>query len=210
LQEGSPLPAFDFHCPLMSLPLAFKTDLHNIPSRIPYIRSDAARVAVWQQKLGARTSPRVGLVWSGSTAHWNDYNRSIALTQILPLIHESIEWISLQKDMSESDADLLASRADIRRFGDELTDFADTAALVELMDVIVTVDTSVAHLAGAMGKPVWILLPCNPDWRWLLDREDSVWYPTARLYRQSSIGDWTSALRRLREDLEKELGDHRY
>jgi ADP-heptose:LPS heptosyltransferase len=98
---------------------------------------------------------------------------------------------------------LLASRADVRHFGGELADFADTAALVELMDVVVTVDTSVAHLAGAMGKAVWILLPFNPDWRWLLDREDSVWYPSARLFRQPAIGDWASAIRRLCEELER-------
>jgi hypothetical protein len=206
LQEGSPLPAFDYHCPLMSLPLAFKTDLHNIPSsRIPYIRSDAARVAAWREKLGIRTKPRVGLVWSGSIAHKNDGNRSMALAEILPLVCDWAEWVSLQKDLSESDAALLASRADIRHVGGELKDFADTAALVELMDVVVTVDTSVAHLAGAMGRPVWILLPWNPDWRWLLDREDSVWYPTARLFRQPAIGDWAIPVRRLREELERQF-----
>ncbi len=202
LQEGNPLPAFDYHCPLMSLPLAFKTDLQNIPSSIPYIRSDPARVAAWREELGIRAKPRVGLAWSGSIAHKNDHNRSMALAEILPLVCDWAEWISLQKDVGESDAALLASRADLRHVGGELTDFADTAALVELMDVVVTVDTSVAHLAGAMGKPVWILLPCNPDWRWLLDREDSLWYPTARLFRQPAIGDWGSAIRRLREELE--------
>jgi tetratricopeptide (TPR) repeat protein len=203
LTEGSPLPAFDYQCPLPSLPLAFKTDLHNIPSRTPYIRSDAARVATWQKRLGIRTKPRVGLVWSGSAAHSNDRNRSIALAEILPPVSSWAEWISLQKDVRESDAALLASRADVRHLGSELEDFADTAALVELMDLVVTVDTSVAHLAGAMGKAVWILLPFNPDWRWLLDREDSVWYPAARLFRQPAIGDWASAIRCFREELER-------
>ena len=113
--------------------------------------------------------------------------------------------MSLQKSLSESDAELLASCPHVRHAGDALGDFADTAALVELMDVVVTVDTSVAHLAGAMGKPVWILLPCNPDWRWLLDRADSPWYPTARLFRQPAVGDWTAVVRRLREELGREF-----
>jgi len=203
LQEGSPLPAFDYHCPLMSLPLAFKTDLHSIPSGVPYLRSDAARVAAWRERFGARTRPRVGFVWSGSVLHRNDRNRSIALAEMLRMVSERVEWISLQKDVNESDATLLASRADVRHVGGELADFADTAAVVELMDVVVTVDTSVAHLAGAMAKPVWILLPSNPDWRWLLDREDSVWYPTARLFRQRVTGDWASAIRRLGDELER-------
>jgi tetratricopeptide (TPR) repeat protein len=205
LQGGSRLPSFDYHCPLMSLPLAFRTDLDNIPSRIPYIRSDAARVADWQQRLGIRTRPRVGLAWSGSTAHRNDRNRSIALAEMLSVVGDWGEWVSLQKDVNGSDAALLASRPDIRHVAADLQDFADSAALVELIDIVVTVDTSVAHLAGAMGKPVWILLPANPDWRWLLDREDSPWYPTARLFRQPALGDWASPLRRVREELERQF-----
>jgi len=123
----------------------------------------------------------------------------------LPLIGDWADWVSLQKGVADPDAALLVSRADVRHIGDELEDFADTAAVVELLDVVVTVDTSIAHLAGAMGKPVWILLPFNPDWRWLLDREDSVWYPTARLFRQPAMGDWASPIRRLREELERQF-----
>ncbi len=174
--RGAPLPAFDYHCPLMSLPLAFKTDLGNVPANIPYIRSDTARAVAWQAKLGEKRKPRVGVVWSGSKALRND-RRS------------------------------MASRADLRHVGGELEDFADTAALVELMDVVVTVDTSVTHVAGAMGKPVWILLPFNPhDWRWMLDREDSPWYPTARLFRQPANGDWASVIRRVDEELVRHFG----
>ena len=205
LAKGAVLPAFDCHCPLLSLPLAFKTDLHTIPAGVPYVRSDAARVGTWQDRLGSKTKPRVGVVWSGSTGHKNDHNRSLALAQMLPLLSDWAEVVSLQKEVRRTDADLLASRTDIRHFGDQLADFADTAALVELMDVVVTVDTSVTHLAGAMGKAVWILLPFNPDWRWLLDREDSVWYPTARLYRQPVIGDWASVMARVREQLEQQF-----
>src|SRR6266568_2916830 len=204
--RGAPLPAFDYHCPLMSLPLAFKTDLGNVPANIPYIRSDAARAVAWQAKLGEKRKPRVGVVWSGSKALRND-RRSMALADMLPLVRDWAEWVSLQKEVRESEAALLTSRADLRHVGGELEDFADTAAVIELMDVVVTVDTSVTHVAGAMGKPVWILLPFNPhDWRWMLDREDSPWYPTARLFRQPANGDWASVIRRVDEELVRHFG----
>lgn len=199
--RGSPLPLFDYHCPLMSLPLAFKTNLSNIPANIPYIRSDPTRVAAWQEKLGRKSKPRVGVAWSGSRSQRND-KRSMALTEMLPLVREWAEWVSLQKEVRDSDAALLASRPELRRLGGELKDFADTAALVELLDIVVTVDTSVAHVAGAMGKPVWILLPfTSHDWRWMLDREDSLWYPTARLFRQSANRDWAQVINRVNEEL---------
>ena len=201
LPKGAALPAFDYHCPLLSLPLAFKTALNSIPAGVPYIRSDPARVAAWQDALGAKSGPRVGLTWSGSATHKNDHNRSIPLSEMLPLVSGRAEWVSLQKDMRATDADVLASRTDIRHFGERVRDFADTAAFIELMDVVVTVDTGVAHLAGAMGKAVWILLPFNPDWRWLVDREDSPWYPTARLFRQPAIDDWASVIHRVRDAL---------
>jgi hypothetical protein len=145
-------------------------------------------------------------VWSGSSGHKNDHNRSLALAEMLPLVADWAEWVSLQKEVRKTDAGLLASRPDIHHLGEQLNDFADTAALVELIDVVVTADTSVAHLAGAMGKAVWILLPFNPDWRWLLDREDSPWYPTARLFRQPAIGDWSSVIDRVREELVQQFG----
>ena len=198
---GDPLPAFDYHCPLMSLPLAFKTDLTNIPASVPYLRSDPARLARWQAALGPRARPRIGLVWSGSMALKND-KRSMTLAELLPLARDWGEWVSLQKEVGEKDASLLASHPEIRHVGEELRDFADTAALIELMDVVVTVDTSVANLAGAMGKAVWVMLPFNPhDWRWMLEREDSIWYPTARLFRQPAEHDWASVVRRVDEEL---------
>ncbi len=203
--RGAPLPAFDYHCPLMSLPLAFKTDLRNIPASVPYIRGDPARVATWQAKLGTRGKSRVGLVWGGSAALRND-RRSMALSEMLPLVRGWAEWVSLQKEVRETDAALLQARADLIHFGEQLTDFGDTAALVELMDIVVTIDTSVANLAGAMGKPVWILLPWNPhDWRWMLDRADSPWYPTARLFRQSAAGDWASVVDQVGAELERQF-----
>jgi tetratricopeptide (TPR) repeat protein len=206
LSKGSPLPATDYHCPLLSLPLACKTDVPDIPADIPYLRSDPARVAVWRDALRNGAKPRIGLVWSGGTVHRNDHNRSIALSEMVPLLGEWAEWTSLQKEVRDADAPVLAAHPAIHHVGGQLQDFADTAALVELMDVVVTVDTSVAHLAGAMGKPVWILLPFNSDWRWLLDRDDSVWYPTARLFRQPVRGDWASVIRRVHAELERQFG----
>jgi tetratricopeptide (TPR) repeat protein len=205
LPTGAALPAFDYHCPLMSLPLAFKTDLSSIPASVPYIRSDPVRVAGWRGNLGRKTKPRVGLVWSGSTRLRND-KRSMRLTDVLPLLSDRAEWISLQKEVPEAESPLLRSQADLRHFGEELNDFADTAGLVELMDLIVTVDTSMANLAGAMGKAVWILIPFNPhDWRWMLDREDSAWYPTARLFRQPAPSDWAGVVARVSSELARWL-----
>ncbi|MGE0357484.1 MAG: tetratricopeptide repeat protein [Burkholderiales bacterium] len=194
LARGSPLPALDFHCPLMSLPLAFRTDVTDVPAAIPYLRADPARTAAWRERLGAAAGPRIGFAWSGSAGLKND-RRSMALTDLRPLFGPGADWCSLQKEVPEADAALLAGLAGVRDLGRGLGDFADTAALVAAMDLVVTVDTSLAHVAGALGKPVWILLPHVPhDWRWLRERTDSVWYPTARLFRQPAPGDWAGAI----------------
>jgi tetratricopeptide (TPR) repeat protein len=205
VSKGSTLPSFDFHCPLLSLPLAFKTDIDSIPVCERYIKSDAGRVAEWQTKLGIIIKPRVGLAWSGSTRHKNDVNRSIPLCDFVKLLPSEYNYLSLQKEVRDADTETLKSHPEILHFGEELKDFADTAALCELVDIIVSVDTSVAHLAGALGKPVWILLPFNPDWRWLRDRNDSPWYPTARLYRQDRVDDWEGVYARVKADLRKAL-----
>ena len=201
LARGAALPACDYHCPLLSLPLAFKTELNDIPLGIPYVASDAAHHAAWQSALGAKAKPRIGLAWSGRATHTNDRNRSMALAQLLPLLSADMEWISLQQEVRAADAPALAAHPEIRHYGDRLIDFADTAALVEQTDLVITVDSVVAHLAGAMGKPVWVLLPYNSDWRWLAEREDSPWYPTARLFRQQAIGDWAGVIRRIGAEL---------
>ncbi len=201
LAKGGTLPAFDYHCPLPSLPLAFHTRLETIPAQEKYIYSDEVRVAAWQNKLGQRVKPRIGLVWSGSAGHRNDRNRSIPLADFVKLLSAGMEFISLQRDVRPADGKLLLARKDIAHFGDDLADFADTAALIELVDLVITIDTSVAHLAGAMGKAVWILLPFNSDFRWLLDRDDSPWYPSARLFRQPAMGDWDSVLTRVKREL---------
>jgi len=201
--KGNPLPSFDYHCPLLSLPLAFKTNINTIPSSIPYISSDPQKVGQWRVKLKDKQKYRVGLVWSGNQNQQNDHNRSIKLSKLLEYLPSQFQYVCLQKEIRNEDKQLLQAHPEILHFVDELSDFSDTAALCELMDIIISVDTSVAHLAGALGKSVWILLTYNPDWRWFLDRSDSPWYPTATLYRQESYGDWDSILAKVETDLVK-------
>lgn len=201
-QEAAP--AFDFHCSLMSLPLALGTELSTIPAPMRYLQAEDAAVARWAHRLGA-ASPvsRVGLVWSGRPTHSNDLNRSIPLGELLPVTHCQRQWISLQKEVRASDELYLKNTPAILRMGEELTDFADAAALIENLDLVITVDTAVAHLAGALGKAVWILIPHVADWRWLREREDSPWYPTARLFRQTVRGDWTTVVKRVVDELHR-------
>jgi len=199
--RGSELPAFDYQCPLMSLPLAFKTELATIPAAQRYLAADAARVAAWEATLGPKTGLRVGLVWSGSTVHKGDHQRSIALAEFAALMPAGCELVSLQKEVREADQAVLDSLPQVRHFGPELKDMSDTAALCDAMDVIVAVDTSVAHLAAALGKPVWILLPTIADWRWLREGSTSPWYPSVRLYRQPVMGDWNPVLAAVKADL---------
>jgi len=201
--KGDDLPPFDTHCPLLSLPLAFKTTVATIPGFSRAITSDAERLAKWRQRLGPRTKPRIGVVWSGRATHMNDHNRSIAMSRFVSILSDDVEWISLQTEVRDADRTIMSSHPWLRHFGDEIRDFSDTAALCDLVDRVITVDTSVAHLAGAMGKPVWILLPYNPDWRWLLERSDSPWYPSATLYRQNRGEDWGAVIARVRADLSR-------
>jgi hypothetical protein len=201
ISKGSPLPDFDYQCPLLSLPLAFGTRLETIPSPTPYLQAPEQISKAWQVRLGPKTRPRIGLVWSGNPAHRDDQNRSIALQSLSPLLDSGATFVSLQKDIRDADAAVLRERNDILHFGDALKDFSDTAALISNLDLVISVDTSVAHLAGALGKPVWVLLTYVPDWRWLLDRDDSPWYPTARLFRQSESRTWGDVIARVRADL---------
>ncbi len=204
LAQGEALPPFDMHCPLASLPLAFKTEPTSIPAEIPYLAASAERMEKWRARMDGLARPRVALAWAGNAAHANDRNRSIPLARLAPLWStEGASFISVQRDVRETDAGVLTSAPRLLHLGDELSDFADTAALLALADLVVSVDSAVAHLAGAMGRPVWILLPFSPDWRWMLARDDSPWYPTARLFRQPAIGDWESVIERLRRELTK-------
>jgi tetratricopeptide (TPR) repeat protein len=201
--RGEPLPRFDLHCPLMSLPLAFGTALDTIPADIPYVRVPADRTAQWRARLREPRSLRVGIVWAGSAVHKNDHNRSIAFDRFRCLLSApDIEFVSLQNELGAAEAARLARHANVVSLGGELRDFADTAAVVSALDLVVSADTAMVHLAGALGTPVWVLLPFSPDFRWLLAREDSPWYPTARLFRQPRFGDWGSVLARVKDELE--------
>ena len=201
--KGDTVPPFDMHCPFLSLPLAFGTALSTIPHDTPYLRASAQAVANWGARLPPKTRPRIGLAWSGRPEHNNDQNRSIDLVSFLsPLEGIDATLVSLQREVRAADAVVLQQRSGVIHFGEELKDFSDTAALAANMDIVIAVDTSVAHLAGALAKPVWVLLPFIPDWRWLLDRDDSPWYPTARLFRQDDSRRWDSVFARLRAGLD--------
>jgi tetratricopeptide (TPR) repeat protein len=202
LAHGEPLPAFDLHCPLLSLPLALQTTLATIPASAAYVHPDAARVAAWRAKLGVAPGRRVGLAWSGRPTHPNDKHRSLAPDHLAPLLSSGATLVSLQKDHRPADEAWLAAHPEVLHFEREQRDFADTAALASLMDVVVAADTAVAHLAGALGLPVWILLPqIAVDFRWMLGRDDSPWYPSARLYRQTAMNDWPGVITRVAADL---------
>jgi tetratricopeptide (TPR) repeat protein len=188
---GDALPDFDVHCPLLSLPLAFETTLDTIPASIPYLRADGGKLAGWRGRLGPKTRPRIGLVWSGGPY---PVGRSLPLQALAPLLDDSVEWNAITKDIRDQDREYLTHTPSIHDRSALLADMAKTAALVSEMDLVISVDTAVAHLAGALGKPVWILLQFHPDFRWLRDRQDSPWYPTARLFRQTKAGDWADVV----------------
>jgi hypothetical protein len=209
IPKGSPLPHVDMQCPMLSLPLAFGTRLETIPSATPYLSVSAQALKAWQTRLGPKARPRVGLVWSGRSAHKNDRNRSISLRSLLSFFDIDATFVSLQTDVRADDAAVMKDRGDILDCGDALEDFADTAALVSQLDLVIAADTSVAHLAGALAKPVWVLLPYVPDWRWLLARDDSPWYPTARLFRQSQIGKWDDVIAQVRAALPEFIASRR-
>lgn len=201
LARGSPLPNFDYHCPLLSLPLALALEIARMPPPAPYLHADTGQVAHWRSLLGEQRKPRVGIAWRGSAVNTNDARRSMALNELLPALVADCDYYCLQKDFSPEDLAQLQDAPHLRCFADQLPDFGATAALCELMDVIVCVDTSIAHLAGALGKPVLLMLPFNPDWRWLLAREDSIWYPRVRVLRQPSAGDWPAVASAVRDAL---------
>jgi tetratricopeptide (TPR) repeat protein len=206
LPRGGALPAFDYWCPLMSLPSVFKTTVDTIPRSEKYLRADSADVARWRARLPASRGPYVGLVWSGRAAHKNDHNRSLPFAKLLEHLPAGYRYVSLQKDVRDADRSVLRDASTVVDIAEDLRDFRDTAAVCECMDGVISVDTSVAHLSAALGKRTYVLLPIHPDWRWLLERGDSPWYPTASLYRQERRGDWSGALETLSADLTADLG----
>ena len=206
MPKGCVLPEFDLHCPLMSLPLAFSTSLTSIPAADHYLQGDAAAIDRWRLRLPVGKRRRVGLVWSGNADNMIDRRRSIALSDWAAHLPPEFEYFRLQKDVREADVAALSANPFIKSFNDDGDlDFVNTAALIQCMDVVLTVDTSIAHLSGALGQRTWILLPFMPDWRWLRDRDDSPWYPSVRLYRQSVAGDWRSVFDRIAADLRRDF-----
>ncbi|MGA2229626.1 MAG: tetratricopeptide repeat protein [Tepidisphaeraceae bacterium] len=188
VRAGEALPPFDVHCSLVSLPAAFGTDLATIPAQIPYVFAEPELSAAWRARLPANDSLKVGLVWSGQV---NPLKRFLALSDLAPLAEFTNVWFtSLQKGEAAAELAQAPAGLNITDWTSDLTDFRQTAALIDNLDLVISVDTAVAHLAGAMGKPVWLLLKSVPDWRWMLNRLDSPWYPTMRLFRQTVRGDW--------------------
>jgi tetratricopeptide (TPR) repeat protein len=200
---GQPLPAFDVQCPLLSLPGVFGTTERSVPADVPYVFADAAVAARWQQKLaGAGTGRKVGLVWGSGRIFPHYYLKSMALAELGPLARVAgVQFVSLQKGPAAVEASGLPAGMRLLDWTNQLSDFADTSALVAGLDLVISVDTAVAHLAGAMKKPVWTLIPFDPDWRWGLGQQDSPWYPTMRLFRQKRAGDWAEVVEHVAESL---------
>jgi hypothetical protein len=206
IAPGDAPPAFDVHCPLGSLPLAFKTEPGTVPAQVPYLAADEAHLAKWSARLAELPHTRIAVAWSGNASHDNDLNRSIAFERLAPLFNpppqagedrEGASFVSIQRDVRSEDAAALGGEIRVTHVGDDLDDFSDTAAVLALCDLVIAVDTAVAHLAGAMGRPVWVLVPFAPDWRWGLKGETTPWYPTARLFRQGALGDWDGVIARV-------------
>lgn len=197
---NDPLPRYDLQCPILSLPLAFRTDLDTIPGEVPYLTPPADRMPLWQRLLGPRPRDRlrIGIAWSGNPAYPADGDRSIPLAALEPLLAATDHAFHIvQTEIREADRPVLMRHGYMRDHSERLADFGDTAALLSQIDLLITVDTSVAHLGGALGMPVWLLLPAHADWRWLTGRDNSPWYPTIRLFRQSNAGVWGGVVDRV-------------
>lgn len=204
VKPGDIVRNYDYHCPIMSLPLAFKTDLDTIPNNIPYLNANTAKVDQWHSLVNPKVF-NIGLVWSGASGHQHDHHRSIALEKLIPILTLPAEFHAIQKEIRETDQQALEQIENLKTYRSLLSDFSETAALIAQMDLVITVDTSVAHLAGAMGKACWLLLPCSPDFRWLLERSDSPWYPTMTLFRQPTFNDWDSVIEVVRQQLSQKM-----
>ena len=192
IAKGETLPHFDVHCPIMSLPLAFKTTMETIPAKVPYLAVSKNLIEKWRSKLSG-AEIKVGIAWAGNPNYPRDVDRSILLKNFLPIVGiKGARFFSVQKDLRHGDKEILHVNSQIVRLDQEINDFEDTAAIMMSLDLVISSDTSIVNLAGALGRPIWVLLPSNPDWRWLLDRGNSPWYPTARLFRQISRGEWST------------------
>jgi Tfp pilus assembly protein PilF len=203
------VPGHAAHCRLSTVPGLLHTTLETIPAKVPYLFADPARIAAWREKLDSRLPRgvrRIGLAWTGRPSHPNDRRRSIPLGRLAPLANAGrASFVSLQKPMPQRDLASLSLFPDLTDIADELADFGETAAVIANLDLVITVDTAMGHLTGALGKPVWIMLPKASDWRWMLNRSDSPWYPTARLFRQQTPGAWDPVIAEVTAALSEEL-----
>jgi hypothetical protein len=194
LEQGTLPPPFDFHCALMSLPAALGLQLEQLPGNMPYLFADPARLEKWRTRLADLPRPLVGLVWAGRPENGNDKRRSMTLADLAPLSQEGITFLALQKGPAAEQAATPPPGMSLLSLSDEIQDFDDTAAILSLIDTLISVDSSPVHLAGALGRPAWVLLPFVPCWRWLLQRDDSPWYPSLRLFRQPAYGQWQAVI----------------
>ncbi|MGC9239886.1 MAG: glycosyl transferase family 8 [Acidithiobacillus sp.] len=202
-KRGTLPPPFDHHCELMSLPAALGLRLEDLPGEIPYLLPDPARIAHWQNRLRALPRPWIALTWAGRPAHPNDANRSTRLDTFAPLAPCRATFLSIQKGPAENQP--APPGMSLTRLSPEIRDFEDTAAILMLTDLLISIDSSPVHLAGALGRPAWVLLPFEPEWRWMAERQDTPWYPAHRLFRQRRPGDWAELLERVARALETDV-----
>jgi hypothetical protein len=207
IRLNTPPPPIDYHVPMMSLPRIFQTDLDSIPAAIPYLRAPENRVYQWRTFLGPRRGKRIGVVWSGNPHFADDSIRTIPLSTFRSILEDKPdrEFFVIQTAVRSADAPVLQTLPHVKFYGELVRDFEDTTALISLMDLVICVDTSVAHLAGAMGWPVWLLIPVLADWRWMLNRDDSPWYPTMWIFRQQEHNDWETVLAEVARQLDDML-----
>jgi hypothetical protein len=199
--RGTLPPAFDMHCEMMSLPMALGLKLGDLPGPMPYLSPDPQRVERWRKRLADLPRPLVALVWAGRPTHPNDANRSLSLGELAPLAQAGVSFVAVQKGPAAAQADSPPDGMSLLSLSNEIADFEDTAAILSIADLLISVDSSPVHLAGAMGRPVWVMLPKVPDWRWLLERTDTPWYPQMRLFRQDQRGDWGGVIARMAAEL---------
>ena len=199
--KGALPPPFDLHCELMSLPYALKLQLSDLPGQVPYLFPDSSRVTHWRAFLERFPKPWVAICWAGRPTHFNDANRSLTLSSLSSILECDATFLSIQKGPATQQMSAFSAKSNLLNLDYEIRDFEDTAAILSLCNLLISVDSSPVHLAGAVGCPAWVMLPFVPDWRWLINRSDTPWYPKHRLYRQASIGDWGSVINAIQNDL---------
>ncbi|KDB07775.1 hypothetical protein LIG30_3116 [Burkholderia sp. lig30] len=201
--RGALPPPFDVHCELMGLPMAMNLTLDDLPGQVPYLSADPERIDTWRQRLAGLPGPLVALVWAGRPTHVNDANRSMSLAALAPLARPDVTYVAIQKGPAAAQAAEPPPGMSLVSLSDEIADFEDTAAILSIADLLISVDSSPVHLAGALGRPTWTMLPFVPDWRWLLGRVDTPWYPAMRLFRQHTRGDWAGVVAAMAQELDR-------